>query len=157
MQNLASAIECLEAVNEELKDRLISFREYEDLERYLKEYCSNRNRANNTVVVTDLQINEYGEYIDEYKKAVCYVDNIKNSNMMKSLRQETRKLKQVISNIGEDSKEELEGLKTLLKLDKKTLRTMRVFEDKMIDMMSIKVLKPIYHRKNMLKEGRRIL
>lgn len=32
MQNLASAIECLEAVNEELKDRLISFREYEDLD-----------------------------------------------------------------------------------------------------------------------------
>ena len=128
-------------------------RDAKEIDNYLNEYCNLRNIDVNIFVNKGLNINKYKDYVKEFHKANTYVKSLKNSKEVRALRLETRDLKEYIQNTQETryNKEQLKEMKEKLNCNKKILESIRKFENNISDIVNIKLLKPIYFKKNVKK------
>ena len=91
----------------------------------------------------------YMKDVSKFYQVNNYIKNLKNSKEVKELREETKLLKEKIENatkVGSTS-EELDEIKQKVNRNKMILKELKTFEMNIKDMLNVKILRPIYCRK----------
>ena len=121
-------------------------RDSENIGGYLGEYF---NKINKDTSLNKMSVPEYKRDITEFYQVNNYIKGLKNSKEVKELREETKLLKEKMENATKvrSTSEELDEIKQKVHRNKMILKELKTFEMDIKDMLNVKILRPIYCRK----------
>ena len=121
-------------------------RDSENIGGYLGEYF---NKINKDTSLNKMSVTGYMKDVSKFYLVNSCIKNLKNSKEVKELREETKLLKEKIENANKvgSTLEELDEIKQKVHKNKMILKELKTFEMNTKDMLNVKILEPIYCRK----------